>query len=573
MFKSEREVSCLLASFGAILVTCGLPAQEATFVGSHACAQCHRATYLGYIRTEMGSSMRRASALDLPAADIEYPRLHRHFRVFRRDDKLYQSEYAVDASGKRVFDDTHEIEFAIGSGVNGYSFIVCRGNHLFEAPLSYYTKPAQWDLSPGYESSDLGFSRPITATCVGCHSGRARLIAGRDDLYSNVPFDELAIGCENCHGPGSQHVAHAKAGTIMNPAKLPARLSEEICVTCHQMGDARVLVPGKRLSDFRPGMWSNQVLAIFRLSSKQTESSDLLEHPTAMRASRCFRASGGKLSCFSCHDPHARPEHNQAPSYYRSKCFACHIDNSCGLPPAERQQRAANDCTACHMPKRDVSVVAHTALTNHYIPARSGQGPVQDSGVGNGGDLMLVNGSPESHLNSELTMFLAYGQLVGMQTDLAPRYWALLDQLSHTRSDNTTVLATLGRKAMFDRNPDNTIHAQEYFTKAIEKGDTSPSTFDSLAEVLVRRSQHEEAIAVLKQGLQLSPYSAILYESLARTYNSLGRSEEVRKTVIRYLELFPEDDAARRLFHRSCRESRTNLDGSCPVEEFQIERR
>jgi tetratricopeptide (TPR) repeat protein len=102
---------------------------------------------------------------------------------------------------------------------------------------------------------------------------------------------------------------------------------------------------------------------------------------------------------------------------------------------------------------------------------------------------------------------------------------------------------------MFDRNPDSTIHAQEFFTNAIEKGDTSPSTFDSLADVLVRRGQHEEAIAVLKRGLELSPYSALLYESLARTYNSLGRSEEVQKTVVRYLELFPEDDAARRLLH------------------------
>lgn len=528
-----------------------LPAQEPGFVGSGACAGCHNAIYASYMRTEMGRSMRPASDLQLPTPiDLEHAPLHRRFRVFRRDDKLYQSEYALDASGNRVFDDIHEIEFALGSGVNGYSFVVRRDSYLFEAPLSYYAKSAQWDLSPGYESADLGFSRPVAATCVGCHSGRARLIAGRDGLYDNVPFDELAIGCENCHGPGASHVAQVKPGAIVNPAKLPPRLAEEICIMCHQIGDARVLAPGKRLSDFRPGMWSREALAIFKLPWSQAEPSDLLEHPTAMRTSRCFRASGGKLSCRTCHDPHATPARTEAGAYYRSKCFACHTDTSCGLPHAERQRRAANDCTTCHMPKRDVAVVSHTALTNHRIPARRGQELEQNSsGENSGGDLILINQSPNPVPLPAITMFLAYGQIVGKRTDLAPRYWALLDQLSYTRPDDAEVLAALGRKAMFDPDPDNAAHAQKYLEKAIEKGSTAPATFESLAEVLVRSGQRERAIALLEQGLALSPYSSVLYESLGRTYHMLGRPDDVRKTVARYLELFPEDDAARRLLH------------------------
>jgi predicted CXXCH cytochrome family protein len=534
-----------------MLMTGMLPAQQSAFVGSRACAGCHRAIHLSYMRTEMGRSMRRASDLDLPApADLELAPLHRRFRVFRRNNKLYQSEYALDESGNRIFDDIHEIEFAIGSGVNGYSFVVRRDNYLFEAPLSYYAKRARWDLSPGYESADLGFSRPVAATCVGCHSGRARLIADRDGLYDNVPFDELAIGCENCHGPGALHAAQMKPGAIINPARLPPRLAEEICIVCHQMGDARVLEPGKRLSDFRPGMWSSEVLAIFKLPSRQVELSDLLEHPSAMRTSRCFRASGGKLSCLTCHDPHVTPAPIEAAAYYRSKCFTCHTDASCGLPQAQRQQRAANDCIACHMPKRDVTVVPHTALTNHRIPTRPGQEPLPDSsGLTSGGDLMLVNGSPDPNPRPALTMFLAYGQVLRKRTDFAPRYWALLDQLSRTRPDDAVVLAELGRKAMFDPDPENAARAQKYLEKAIEKGSTAPSTFESLAEVFTRGGQREQAIAVLEKGLVLSPYSAVLYESLARTYNALGRPEEVRKTVARYLDLFPEDDAARRLLH------------------------
>ena len=529
-----------------MLIASLLPAQQADFVGSSACSGCHRAIYESYMRTGMGHSMRPASNLDLPAeAELGHARLDRRFRVFRQGKDLYQSEYALDAADNRVFEDTHKLEFAIGSGVNGYSFAVRRGNYLFEAPLSYYAKSGRWDLSPGYEWADLGFSRPIAATCVGCHSGRARLIAGRDGLYDDPPFDELAIGCENCHGPGALHVAQVKPGTIVNPARLPARLAEEICVICHQGGDARVLQPGKVLSDFRPGMWSNEVLAIFKLPSSQAKRSDLLEHHTAMRASRCFGASGGRLSCLTCHDPHVTPERGDAAAYYRSKCLTCHSDVSCGLPRSARLQRAANDCTACHMPKRDVTVVSHSELTNHRVPARLGQEPMRDSSFAQ--DLILANGPVDPRPVPALTKLLAYGQVAAQRPDFEPRYLALLDQLSRTRPDDPLVLAALGKKAMFDKDADAFARARKYLEKAIEKGSTAPSTFEDLAETLAQDGPREQAITVLEKGLALSPYSPELYKLLARTYVALGRRAEARKTLVRYLELFPEDDAARRL--------------------------
>ena len=51
---------------------------------------------------------------------------------------------------------------------------------------------------------------------------------------------------------------------------------------------------------------------------------------------------------------------------------------------------------------------------------------------------------------------------------------------------------------------------------------------------------------MLEKGLAISPYAPDLYRSLARDYTALGRRAEARRTVVRYLELFPEDDAARR---------------------------
>ena len=52
-------------------------------------------------------------------------------------------------------------EYVIGSGTNGQSYAIRRDDALFQAPLSYYSKPKKWALSPGFESSDVGFNRPI----------------------------------------------------------------------------------------------------------------------------------------------------------------------------------------------------------------------------------------------------------------------------------------------------------------------------------------------------------------------------------------------------------------------------
>ena len=73
-------------------------------------------------------------------------------------------------------------------------------------------------------------------------------------MYEDPPFQELSVGCENCHGPGMLHVEqrHKAAPlegssdpSIVNPAKLSPRLANEVCMSCHEGGDDRVPQPGK----------------------------------------------------------------------------------------------------------------------------------------------------------------------------------------------------------------------------------------------------------------------------------------------------------------------------------------
>ena len=271
----------------------------------------------------MGSSMAPVNEAILPLVAAAKPvvneRLNRRFFVEERHDGFYQMEMQASPTDSHPFDSSHKLGYVIGSGVNGFSYLVRRGNHLVEAPISFYMRENEWGLSPGYEfakpGEDHGFNRTIHPACLQCHAGRPLPSGTTEGQYENPPFAEVAIGCENCHGPGQLHVDARLAerefadGEIVEPLGLPPRLAENICMNCRQGGDARVLQPGRGHFDFRPGEWLNETIAILKLpmDADRPRESDLLEHNASMAISRCYLATEGSLSCFSCHEIHNQP--------------------------------------------------------------------------------------------------------------------------------------------------------------------------------------------------------------------------------------------------------------------------
>lgn len=526
-------------------------AGDAGYTGSQACRGCHRQIYESYAAVPMSHSMSLANqAAPLPDKPVTLfsSALDRWFQVRRQGVDVYQSEWEADADGKTVFKTLYKLEFAVGSGLNGYSYAVRRGNYLFEAPLSYYARQKKWDLSPGYELADSGFNRPLAAACLYCHSGRPRPVRYRNGLYLDPPFQELSIGCENCHGPGAAHVAsHGTGKSILNPAKLPARLAEQICMYCHQGGDTRVLQPGKDYSDFRPGSWLNDTLAIFRIASRNTNT-DLLEHHSAMQASKCFAGSSGKLSCFSCHDPHSRPAPADAVGWYRSKCLGCHAEANCKLPRPERDQRG-NDCSACHMPKRDVTTISHSALTNHRIIARMGEPPPAPAQPEAG--LIHLNKPAGGAYLPPLTLWSAYGELLDKEPALQARYLALLDEVAKSAPDNGLVQAALGVRDLRQNSPDSNASAIAHLSKALDLGFSGSRVYADLAEALARAGGQEDAVEVLKRGIAAEPYAPELYKSLALRYITLKQYPKAKETMQRYVDLFPEDNFMRGLLAKT----------------------
>lgn len=511
-----------------LLAALSITAAAQDYVGSKACAGCHRATYDRWVKSPMGRSLAPAEPLASLAPTritVTNDRLKRTFEVYAENGHLMQSE-----SGEG-FRSAHRVDWAIGSGVNGYSFIVRRGDHLMQAPLSFYARAGKWDLSPGYEFADYAFNRPIHAACIHCHSGSPQPVAKQPGLFANPPFREAAIGCENCHGPGAKHVAERGASVaIVNPAKLSAERADEVCMNCHQGGDARVLKPGKAIADFRPGLILDDVVAIFKMPRDAASAdSDLLEHHESMRLSRCFEVSG-KLQCTTCHKPHA------ATVDYRAACLSCHREALPAPHPAK-----SSDCVSCHMPKRDVGVIAHSALTNHRI-VRTRSQPMPQR-IAPPGELIHFNRVAGRSLPL-LTRLEAYGQLADAQPVLLERFNALLDQAAKEHPESATVLGALGRRTL--RASDH-VRAIDLLERAIRAGSVAAATHEDLSEALARAGRLEESAAVLEKGIALAPYTQTLYKALALRWIKLERYADARKTLERYVELFPEDDFVRRL--------------------------
>jgi hypothetical protein len=111
------------------------------FVGSEVCGSCHNDIFNKFRKTEMGRSMIAGNessfvaSLPLPAKVYDKD-TGQYFEVLRKDGHLYQSQYALDDDGKELSRQTWKIDYVIGAGANGFGFLIHRGGHLFEAPLT-----------------------------------------------------------------------------------------------------------------------------------------------------------------------------------------------------------------------------------------------------------------------------------------------------------------------------------------------------------------------------------------------------------------------------------------------------
>jgi len=241
-----------------------------------------------------------------------------------------------------------------------------------------------------------GAKMSFEASCAACHVLDYRLERDPSGFFTaqafpseeGIPYGasgerrELDVGCEVCHGPGSDHQAAYKSrpgAFIVSPGLLSAERAVQICTQCHsriRSNDTFGLAtrqpigrePGRENRLMRPGTrradWFRYYVTQRDAEASLIWDDDLhSKHPhqeaTDYVKSAHYRNRTELVACSSCHSPHARGPAGWARGTRPGEvvkpataCLACHSGNLAGVAEHERHRdQLLTACEACHMPR------------------------------------------------------------------------------------------------------------------------------------------------------------------------------------------------------------------------------
>lgn len=225
-----------------------------------------------------------------------------------------------------------ENRWAFGSGLQAITYVSQLDDDTYlEHGLSWYRRGNTLALTPGHVNREGLRYRTFSAgaellRCFQCHStGKLRLAGGR-----KIEPAEQGVRCEACHGPGSDHVRDPARSKPRNPGRLSAAAINQTCGECHRMPPAAGIETN----------WDNPWNA--------------RHQPVYLSQAACFQKSGGRLTCLTCHSPHAKE-----PIQANERCQGCH------QTPRHQISTTGKTCVNCHMP--DVSPSSLLRFANHWI--------------------------------------------------------------------------------------------------------------------------------------------------------------------------------------------------------------
>jgi hypothetical protein len=343
----------------------------------------------------------------------------RYFAAFTTKDGMITSE-------------RYYVDFTFGGeGIWKQRFLtrIADGHYVPAAQGSYYILPIQFDEAiqenlgvnpwvaynagnwPGAPTTDGGptmtpaKTRSFDLNCAGCHftgttlgvdaQGNFRADAVDDpngvlDYDGDGTRDEITQGCEDCHGPGSEH---AGDGPIIQPQLLSAERATMICGQCHVRGEGKGTVAGAHTeypsrgtdasiefpragisravfkAEFHtdlPGLWPDDERHA-KQHHQQYHDHIQSEH---------YRNASALLACDSCHNSHdATKGHNLInPVEDNSACLSCHAT----LPPFSLPMTPSDETVAVAV---EDHMSYYAGMRSPYDPANV-LGLVDFSGLG-----------------------------------------------------------------------------------------------------------------------------------------------------------------------------------------------
>ncbi len=195
-------------------------------------------------------------------------------------------------------------------------------------------------------------------TCADCHDEVAAAMANQIHMRIE-PFEVYGrqVGCEGCHGDGTQHMEEGDAALIRTFTGNTAENSEA-CLSCHSLKEQ--------------GEWHASTHSMENISCLDCHSI----HQTVNPLNSCkgcheevyaqfdlpshHPVREGRMSCVDCHNPHAATEFQlNTHGRLNDLCTQCHQKQE--GPFIFEHAPVVEDCSLCHS--------AHGSVPNNLLTA------------------------------------------------------------------------------------------------------------------------------------------------------------------------------------------------------------
>jgi predicted CXXCH cytochrome family protein len=309
---------------------------------------------------------------------------------------------------------------------------------------------------------------------------------------------------------------------------------DSVCLQCHLEGDAVVYRPGKSLNQFTVGDDLANTAVYFVRRSGKSGGGRATSQYEALLQSACRRASGAKLTCITCHDPHGSPAPDRRVSFYRARCLQCHTAPAMAIHHPEQP-----DCTHCHMPRLDTADISHEQLTDHDIQARPRASRDGAPGAETEETLLPVGNAPFT----DRELGLAYAQLAehgfaGMES----KALQLLASAAAAHASDPEMNSRLGY--LYQLAGNSTL-ARQYYRKTLEEDPWQATALANLAVLDASSGQLSESVHLLDRLVTVDPSRTPAGLNLAFIECSLGRNTESKMLLDRLAQINPDDPQLR----------------------------
>ncbi|QDU62792.1 TPR repeat-containing protein YrrB [Planctomycetes bacterium Pan216] len=336
---------------------------DATYAGTDSCIKCHQTQYDKWRGSHHDLAMQEATEETVLGnfTDQTVEIAGSKARFFMKDGR-----HVVETEGPGGATDVFSIPFTFGVEPLQQYLVEFPEGRLQVLPFAWDTGEEKWihlTSDQGLDEKDWLYwcngGMAWNHQCADCHSTDLQKNFDPASGSYHTTFNEVNVGCEACHGPGSLHLEIVDRGRVFwdrrygtglaNLKSKNTQVQIDTCGKCHAR--RQVLRPG-----FTPG---DSFLDYYMPELFDTESyypdGQILEEDYVYGSFHLSLMYHKGVKCTDCHDPHSTKLLAQG----NALCIRCHQAGKYDTPAHTHHLAGSKGalCVECHMPETTYMMV------------------------------------------------------------------------------------------------------------------------------------------------------------------------------------------------------------------------